>query len=120
MAPSRLTHVTDSLRVFALCHVLLTFKQGAACERSSSNTKTNRLSGVMTFGRGLRQVLLGCWRGSPVAVKLLKEDIVQTSPSALANFQREAKLLQDLRHPNVIGFFGSCLEAQPVWLPISC
>ena len=66
-------------------------------------------------GRVLRQVLLGCWRGSPVAVKLLKEEVVQTSPSALANFQREAKLLQDLRHPNVIEFFGSCLDLQPVW-----
>ena len=42
---------------------------------------------------------------------------MQASPSALANFQREAKLLQDLRHPNVIEFFGSCLDLQPVWLP---
>ena len=65
-------------------------------------------------------MLLGCWRGSPVAVKLLKDDIVQTSPSALANFQREAKLLQELRHPNVIGFFGSCLEVQPVWFHTGC
>ena len=62
-------------------------------------------------------MLLGRWRGSPVAVKVLKEEVVQTSPSALANFQREAKLLQDLGHPNVVGFFGSCLEAQPVWFP---
>ena len=72
------------------------------------------------FGRGLRQVLLGRWRGSPVAVKLLKEEVVQTSPSALAKFQREAKLLQDLRHPNVIGFFGSCLDVQPVCVPAGC
>ena len=68
----------------------------------------------------LCQVLLGCWRGSSVAVKLLKEEVVQKSPSALANFQREAKLLQDLRHPHVIDFYGSSLEVQPVWLPTSC
>ena len=64
-------------------------------------------------------MLLGRWRGAPVAVKVLKAEIVQASPSALANFQREAKLLQDLRHPNVIEFFGSCLEVQPVWVPAS-
>ena len=65
-------------------------------------------------------MLLGRWRGAPVAVKLLKEEVVQTSPSALVNFQREAQLLQNLRHPNVIGFYGSCLELQPVWFPTSC
>lgn len=44
---------------------------------------------------------------------------MQAPAFALARFQREAMLLQTLRHPNVIEFFGSSLDVQPVRLTTS-
>ena len=44
---------------------------------------------------------------------------MQAPAFALARFQREAMLLQNLRHPNVIEFFGSSLDVQPVRLNTS-
>ena len=54
-------------------------------------------------------------------MKMLKQNVMDTSPSALAGFRREAAILQNLRHPNVISFFAAQLDAQPVrYLAIYC
>ena len=47
-------------------------------------------------------------------MKVLKEEVIETSPSALGSFKREASLLESLRHPNIISFYGSCLDTKSV------
>ena len=41
-----------------------------------------------------------------VAVKSLTPDAAQVDPSLLDNFERELRLLAELRHPNIIALFG--------------
>ncbi|KAK9831310.1 hypothetical protein WJX81_001003 [Elliptochloris bilobata] len=65
-----------------------------------------RVLGEGAFG----QVLLGRWRGALVAVKVLRESSVNAS--ALEDFRQEAATLQALRHPNVLNFYGACLECK--------
>ena len=61
------------------------------------------------------QVLLGRWRGTPVAVKVLKASAQADAPT-LADFQTEAEMLCRLRHPNILDFFGACQTANTVRL----
>ena len=62
-----------------------------------------------------RQVLLGRWRGALVAVKVLRETSLQRSNTgALDEFRQEAAILQSLRHPNILMFYGACFDCQPV------
>ena len=61
------------------------------------------------------QVLLGRWRHALVAVKVLREECTQHAGSAaLADFRREAELLQSMRHPYILNFLGACFDRKPV------
>ena len=61
------------------------------------------------------QVLLGRWRHALVAVKVLREECTQhASSAALADFRREAELLQSMRHPYILNFLGACFDGKPV------
>ena len=61
------------------------------------------------------QVLLGRWRLSQVAVKVLKEECMQhVSSNELANLRREAEMLQALNHPAILRFYGACFTCKPV------
>ena len=66
----------------------------------------------------LVQVLLGRWRGAKVAVKILKAS-VQADAALLASFKEEAKMLCRLSHPNIMEFYGACLTADKVHLPMA-
>jgi serine/threonine-protein kinase len=44
--------------------------------------------------------------GQVVAVKVMAPGLGSTSPSATARFEREAEILKQLRHPNIVGLFG--------------
>lgn len=59
-----------------------------------------------------------------MAIKVLRQSSLQCESAAiLADFQREAEMLQSLRHPSIVPFYGACFSAQPVrqlrvdWLP---
>ncbi len=61
------------------------------------------------------QVLLGRWRGALVAVKVLREtSLHRPNTGALDEFRQEAAILQSLRHPNILMFYGACFNCQPV------
>ena len=61
------------------------------------------------------QVVLGRWRCTLVAVKVLREECTQHANSAaLADFRREAGLLQSMRHPYILNFLGACFNCKPV------
>ena len=61
------------------------------------------------------QVLLGRWKGTLVAVKVLREECTQhASSAALADFRREAELLQSMRHPYILNFLGACFNCERV------
>ncbi len=42
-----------------------------------------------------------------VAIKLLKEAVMESDSEAVAEFDREVRLLRTLRHPNVVFFLGA-------------
>ena len=62
-------------------------------------------------------MLLGRWRGCLVAVKMLRESSLGGGRTAvLDEFKQEAEMLQRLRHPNILNFYGACVECHPVRL----
>ena len=63
-------------------------------------------------------MLLASWKGPLVAVKVLNEDsaVLGSSAAALADLRLEAHMLQAMRHPNVLEFYGACFDCKPVWL----
>ena len=50
----------------------------------------------------------GCSQGAP------QECTEHASSAALADFQREAELLQSMRHPFILNFLGACFDSAPV------
>ena len=48
--------------------------------------------------------------GETVAIKLLKPDVMDAAPELLERFQREAVLLQQLNHPNIVRLLGAVEE----------
>jgi len=62
-------------------------------------------------------VLLGKWRGALVAVKVLREEIVERASAAeLHQFKQEAAMLRGLRHPCILSFYGARLDRHPYML----
>ena len=60
-------------------------------------------------------MLLGRWKGTLVAVKVLREECTQhANLAALADFRREAELLQSMRHPYILNFLGACFNCERV------
>lgn len=56
------------------------------------------------LGRGgFGDVFKGIWQRTPVAIKKLK--IQKLTSKDVEGFHQEAKLMSDLRHPNIVSFF---------------
>lgn len=62
--------------------------------------------GIGAFGK----VYLALWRQEEVAVKVARTDNYEDSATALESLQKEAKLFSILRHRNIVGLYGVCLE----------
>lgn len=61
------------------------------------------------LGRGgFGDVFKGIWQRTPVAIKKLK--IQKLTSKDVEGFHQEAKLMSDLRHPNIVSFFKVCTE----------
>jgi serine/threonine protein kinase len=60
------------------------------------------LLGEGSYGR----VHYGSYDGAEVAVKVLQLDARDAAPEVVAGFRREAKLLCDLSHPNILHMYG--------------
>jgi eukaryotic-like serine/threonine-protein kinase len=61
-----------------------------------------------SIGRGGMADVFKVWdkeRATYLALKLLREDLAQ-DPVFLRRFQREAKNLSFLQHPNIVRFYG--------------
>ncbi|KNC47314.1 uncharacterized protein AMSG_11783 [Thecamonas trahens ATCC 50062] len=54
------------------------------------------------------EVWRGLWRGTDVAIKRIHNR--DFSAETLEEFRREAKMMCDLRHPNVVLFMGACTQ----------
>ncbi|RMG13447.1 MAG: hypothetical protein D6731_12070 [Planctomycetota bacterium] len=61
---------------------------------------------VLRLGQGATGAVYEARKGGRrAAIKIVRPDV--TSPSTLARFQREARLLMGLDHPNVVGCYGA-------------
>ena len=50
-----------------------------------------------------------------MAVKVLHERCIEhADPAALDGLRKEAEMLQNLHHPNILNFYGACFEGQQV------
>ncbi len=54
------------------------------------------------------QVYKGRWNGVLVAVKVLNDNAAE----GMKNFQQECAILERLRHPNIVKFFGTASNAE--------
>ena len=71
-------------------------------EGTDVQVQLGRVLGEGTFGT----TYLGTWRGGAVAVKCVK--IKQRDEAE--SFLREVHVLACIRHPNVMPFYGECLQ----------
>eukprot|EP01111_Echinosteliopsis_oligospora_P013540 TRINITY_DN4878_c0_g1_i1.p1 TRINITY_DN4878_c0_g1~~TRINITY_DN4878_c0_g1_i1.p1 ORF type:complete len:522 (+),score=97.63 TRINITY_DN4878_c0_g1_i1:241-1806(+) len=55
------------------------------------------------------QVYRGVWRGTEVAIKKLPKDSMMKDNQSLSDFMKEAFIMRQLRHPNVLQVLGICL-----------
>jgi serine/threonine-protein kinase len=71
-------------------------------------TLKQRYEVIESLGRGGMAEVFKVWdnqRAVHLAMKVLRQDIAQ-DPIFLRRFQREAKALSSLQHPNIVRFFG--------------
>ena len=72
--------------------------------------------GAVTFTNeeeGNVQVLIARWNGARVACKVAREDL-HASSAVLADLRQDAEVLQDMRHPYILTFYGACFDCRPV------
>lgn len=67
------------------------------------------LCGFAACAGGFGEVWQGMWGLVPVAIKLLHKHVREFDPLASQDFEKEALLLQSIRHPNVVVFYGAGL-----------
>ncbi|CAI5982517.1 unnamed protein product [Closterium sp. NIES-65] len=63
-------------------------------------------------GGSFGEVRLASWRGTPIAVKVLRDEYA-ADPAALNEFRQELRILQSLRHPNIVQFLGAVTKSRP-------
>jgi len=66
----------------------------------------------LQFGKELGEggfgiVFQGKWQGAPVAIKTLK--LTAMSQEAKEDFIKEAQIMANLRHPNIVSMYGVCM-----------
>ncbi len=80
---------------------------------SQPDVIANRFEIQATIGQGgMGDVFRGLDRqtGQPVAIKLLKPDIVQEDPNLIERFTREGEALRRLNHPNIVKMVAAVEE----------
>ena len=57
----------------------------------------------------------GALAGLPGGREMLRESSLSSGRTAvLEEFKQEAEMLQRLRHPNILNFYGACIQCHPV------
>lgn len=83
-------------------------------EFSMSSIRFIQELGEGAFGKVYRGELLMNNGGPmvvPIAIKTLKEN---SSPKTKTDFRREADLMAELQHPNIVGLIGVCFQEEPM------
>ncbi|CAI5464542.1 unnamed protein product [Closterium sp. Yama58-4] len=83
-------------------------QQDYEIDGSEINLGTSKVIGEGSFG----EVRLASWRGTPIAVKVLRDEYA-ADPAALNEFRQELRILQSLRHPNIVQFLGAVTKSRP-------
>ncbi|XP_042625218.1 mitogen-activated protein kinase kinase kinase 9-like [Cyprinus carpio] len=71
-----------------------------------SELAVEEMIGVGGFGKVYRAI----WKGKEVAVKAARRDPDEDVSQTLESVRQEAKLFAMLRHPNIMGLLGVCLQ----------
>ncbi|XP_053210968.1 inactive tyrosine-protein kinase transmembrane receptor ROR1-like [Panonychus citri] len=91
---------------------LLPKKQSHATEYSLSCLKFIEVLGEGAFGKVYRgELMMSLTDTVPIAIKTLKED---ANMKTRQDFQREAELMGDLIHPNIVCLLGVCFKEEPM------
>lgn len=91
---------------------LLPKKQSHATEYPLSCLKFIEVLGEGAFGKVYRGELIMSLNDTvPIAIKTLKED---ANMKTRQDFQREADLMADLIHPNIVCLLGVCFKEEPM------
>ena len=78
----------------------------------SGRINLDELSKFKKIGQGAFGIVYKAkYHGSNVAVKQLPMHMIEMDPKALDDFRREAELMEKLRHPHVVQFFGYYQDA---------
>lgn len=98
--------------VFLLCCLLIILIVVFACKkekRQEWDIDFSELECSKLIGEGYSgQVFEGTWKGQEVAVKVLKSQT--PTKKATEEFHKEASVLANLRHPNIILFMAACTK----------
>ena len=66
------------------------------------------LQDLSLIGSGaMGEVFSGDWIGKRVAVKMLREAVLEADEASLSEFEREMAFLRSVRHANVVFFYGA-------------
>ncbi|KAI7805785.1 putative mitogen-activated protein kinase kinase kinase 9, partial [Triplophysa rosa] len=71
-----------------------------------SELALEEMIGVGGFGKVYRAI----WKGQEVAVKAARRDPDEDASQTLESVRQEAKLFAMLKHPNIMGLLGMCLQ----------
>ncbi len=90
-------------------------------EVKTPSTLTGKIVGgyeiLDLIGRGgMGEVYKGYKEGEIVAVKVLRDDLNQIQPDLFARFQREATVLQNFQHPNIVKVLSADTSAEVPFL----
>ncbi|EYC23910.1 hypothetical protein Y032_0014g2210 [Ancylostoma ceylanicum] len=88
----------------------------AKWEIQHKNVTIGRVLGQGAFGEVRKGTLLRrSGRSVPVAVKTLKSD-TELSKAKIKEMMKEARLMRDLKHPNVVCIYGVALLEHPLYI----
>jgi len=112
-SPSSLSLQSNRLETSVEMSSSLSTKASKTTEYSLSNIKFIEELGEGAFGKVYKGELI-ISPGNvniPVAIKTLKED---ANLKTRTDFQREARLMSELQHPNIVCLLGVCFKEEPI------
>ncbi|CAB3397191.1 unnamed protein product [Caenorhabditis bovis] len=75
-----------------------------------------KMLGEGAFGGVYRATMYHKGRKIPVAVKVSKGNTKMSTKSMIEEVCKEARIMRKYQHPNIVNFYGVCVEREPIML----